>query len=174
MTDAAATPTSEQLRAKLSSTQAALANARAFADARASELQVDPTRERQQARDEASGQYELLELTAAKLKLELTAAREAERAERQAALLASHGPILEEVTRAEERRLSSLAEHEAALEELLGLRLQVRRLSGQLLQVGYTGDALQINLRVDHEYRRRIAKLEEAYNRAMHPLTIFR
>jgi hypothetical protein len=174
MSEAATIPSVEELRTKLSSTQAALAGARALADARARELQVDPTRQLQQARDEATGQCELLELTAEKLKLELAQAQESERAERQAALLASHGPILGEVVRAEERRLSSLAEHEAALAALLELRLRTRKLNGQLLQAGYQGDALQLNLRVDHEYRRRIAKLEEAYNRAMHPLTIFR
>ena len=46
----------EVLQARLSETQAALAGARALAEARADELRHDPTAERMQARNEAASQ----------------------------------------------------------------------------------------------------------------------
>jgi hypothetical protein len=169
-----ATPV-EALRARLSEVQAGLAGARALADARARELQHDPTAERQRARNEASDRAELLDLTIEKLRRDLVVEEQRAREAAISEALTSEGPIQDRVRQADDAVWLTLAAHEQALAAKLAGRTELQRLNAKLYQLGYGGGdgeherQVCVRPRVG-EYERRVAKLRDIYAKCAAPL----
>jgi hypothetical protein len=159
-----------RLRGDLERAQSELATARASADERARELQRTPTREMQVARDAALGEVELIDLQIRRIEADIASASEAERLARIEALLRDHEGVHEAAREAEARLLGHLVGSEEALGELKALRRRSRKTTAHLRAAGDTESLPQLGLRMDNQLARRLAALQERYQRALHPI----
>jgi hypothetical protein len=170
MTDLA-TSAVEMARQALGEAESWAAHCRAEAQRAADRLISEPSVELVQARDQARAQAEVADLELERVKRQLEQAQEQAREDAIGELLSGAGEIQTRASEADEALWRSLGEHEAALETVLGCRLELRRLNGRLAQLGYRGYALQLARKPRQgEYRRRIEGLQGQYSKVVHPL----